>query len=1285
MSLRDYRDSIKASLAVRIALPAVMATIVAVGIAVIVFVGANGRTEALTSELRLHSDALISLEKMNNAAAETRLVSTELIKHGKPEDIAAFSEAGGRLQLEHDKSLQAHRLGEGEAADGHNATQKEIEDLYQECEEGHRQLAADIQQLLDQGTIVVGAGARGIDSEQLINDMGAGYDRMAAVDSAIEGELESDRGQLYVELKNAQSSATRMALGAAAFAVVLGICIAYISSRKLVLPVRRMSRAAKLLADGDMSQTIEVYGNDELAGLGRTFNSMAAALERRSRQLEQEKASIRSIHQSIGDGIVVFDNRGIILSLNPAAEKALDMNAIDLEGKSDIGIEMLQAELDRPPLGTQSMAKCWEVKKCTHPECPSYESSERRCWLQCGTCCHNQIQGTFRQKRDACERCDVFQFNAVRQFELPIGDYYYSVVIIPVLDDLGQQDGRTLVLHDITEMTRGKQELERHTSEMEKLQVLTNAVSGTLDLEGTLAAGTREIYQTGDYGAVAVYLVDRENGNLQLASIDGFGGDMPDDLRQLDRRAVPANAVESGEPLIIGDLRGYRHLAESLRGSGMLSAAIMPLLSADSSLVGALCVARKQLDAFDSDQARLLKLMAGQISIAASNAMLYEDRVRYSKKLRARNRIVSTLTSSMVFEDMFDAFVLEVGKLVDSDRASIVVLNRNQTGIKQIVARGGSPMDTDGCLPMSGSVVESMVKNRQAINRGDLSNQRSFSWDSALIDSGTKSSLNLPLVVEGKLIGSLNFCSDARNAFSDDIVEELKPIADQLALSVANYNLFQHIAQAKAEWEATFDAVGEGIVVVNNNHVIVRLNQAAAKMLGATVGELTGESCRKRLHQVISSSSTCALTDPAPGKPSVRSEVELPNGRSLEVMIDSVFDESNNFTGGVHFLRDITESKQMRSRLVTSEKMVAVGQLVSGVAHEINNPLTGITGYAQLLMMRDDLDDKTRQDAGAIASEADRATRIVRQLLSFAREHQVERIPVNLNDIIRDCLGLKGYDLKVNNVEVQTDLDSSLPNIAADRYQLQQVFINLITNAEQAIHEYGKTGTLEIVTALEGDSVRAIFSDSGPGIPPENRSRLFDPFFTTKEVGKGTGLGLSVCFGIVQEHQGAIWAEETPTGSGARFVVELPIAADTGISDSNEAEAEAVKLGKILLVDDEDSVRNVLRETLCRAGHEVDKASNGKEALEQISRNDYDCIVSDIKMPVMNGAELHQAAKELKPETAGRFIFISGDTVNEDTRDYLAGIDNPALSKPFSLKELQQLLQQVLTQQRRVA
>jgi two-component system NtrC family sensor kinase len=757
------------------------------------------------------------------------------------------------------------------------------------------------------------------------------------------------------------------------------------------------------------------------------------------------------------------------------------------------------------------------------------------------------------------------------------------------------------------------------------------------------------------------------------------------ELAMLNMNTAPVKEIGSGEPTVIRDLRQYKPAPESVTRGGLMSAVIAPLKNSDASLMGILCAGSRSLDAFNKDDIRLLKLMSAQISIAASNSIHYEDTVRYSDKMLARNRIVSTLTSSLMFDEMFDAFAEEIGKLVEYDRISVVMLSQDETHIETIVSRGGCPMVKDDSFPMAGSVVEWIVENKQPVKRGDLKSEARFSWDSVLAEAGVRSSLNLPLIVENKVIGALNFYSDNKDFFSDEIVVELQPIADQLALALANQSLFDHVARAKLEWETTFDAVTEGIVVVNEDHVIVRLNQAAAELLGSSVDELTGSSCRTSLHGLISGNSTCALQDPQQGMDSIQFEAELPDGKTLEVVIDSVFDESGKFTGGAHFLRDISESKQMRQRLLTSEKMVAVGQLVSGVAHEINNPLTGITGYAQLLMMREDIDEKTRADAEAIATEADRATRIVRQLLSFARKHQPARELANVNDIVRDCVGLKGYDLKVNNVEIRTSLDEALPGIAVDSHQIQQVFINMITNAEQAIHENDKAGTLEISSSVSDGKVRVTFIDDGPGVPAEGRTRLFDPFFTTKDVGKGTGLGLSVCYGIIQEHDGSIWAEEPEEGTGAVFVIELPVAAAaTKIQTGEDAQSETVT-GRILMIDDDESVREVLTETLRRVGHEVDAAANGEEALKLIGNNEYDCVISDVKMPVMTGAELHLAVKSINPEAAARFIFISGDTVNEETRRYLESISNPSLSKPFSLQELEEELQKMLDGRQKAA
>ncbi|RJQ45705.1 MAG: GAF domain-containing protein [Gaiellales bacterium] len=1288
-AMRNYHsflNRVRTSLTLRVATPALIAAVIAAGLSLTAFLQAQNNVNSLAREARLHDESMIALGSMKEATLRMRYSIRHMIESGTPSSFLGFESAWAEAQSEHDWSRDTHVSAESGTPEEDSATFREQERLYAESEEILMALGERVQGLVDQGVIMPGRGAVGVDLDLFMDEVESEIGRMQAIDDRIESLLEVDREKTLRDQEVAARNANLIALGATGAAMLAGLGAAFFFARRLVSPVRQMAAAARRMADGDLAQQVDASGSSELSRLGRTFNTMARALDERTRQLEREKANIRSIHQSIGDGIIVLDNAGVIASLNPAAEKALGRTAIELEGGKEVGVPALQELISLPSITPPEMRKCWEVKQCTHPECPSYESDDLRCWLQCGTYCHNQIQGTFRQKRDACERCDVFQANAVRQAELTLEGRRFSCGIIPVLDDEGQQVGRSVVLHDITEIHDTKKKLEKHSAELEELQGLTSAVTGTLDLEDTLKAGVGKIYKGGRFDAVAVFLLDEEGeGRLRLSAVEGFDSDAPEDLMFLDRRTAPIGVLESGEAIVFSDLRRLRRCPASLVGTGMRSAAIVPLKAEAGSVLGVLCLAKKQFDAFSEDDLRLLRLMAAQMSIAARNAMLYEERVRYSEQMLARNRIVSTLTSSLMFEDVFDTFAQEVRKLADYDRLSVTLLDENYARIEAIVAEKGAPLERGDRFPLPGSVLEWIVEHKEPVLRDDLLDEMRFSWDEMLAGTGVRSCANLPLIVKNRVIGTLNLCSLEKGHIDDGVVRELRPIVDQLALTLANQELFRHVAAAKAEWETTFDAVAEGIVVVDSEHRIVRLNRSAARMLGGSVKDFTGEPCRARFHGIICQDDACALAHSSPGMETVKFESGPANGRIFEVAIDPIFDNQGSFTGGVHFLRDITESKQMRQRMMTSEKMVAVGQLVSGVAHEINNPLTGITGYAQLLMMRDDIDEKTKKDAEAIAHEADRATRIVRQLLSFARKHQPERQPVNINEVIRDCVGLKGYDLKVNNVTLRTDLDSDLPEIAADRYQLQQVFLNLITNAEQAIHEQGKAGTLEISSSADSGIVRIAFTDSGPGIPAEIRNRLFDPFFTTKDVGKGTGLGLSVCYGIVEEHQGSIWAEGAPSGAGARFVVELPVGTvESGMLGPAEGVAAPVS-GRVLLVDDEQSVREVLAETLRRVGHEVDVAGNGDDALKLIGTNDYDCVISDIKMPVMNGADLHLAVKSVNPDVAACFIFISGDTVNEETRKYLEEIGNPSLVKPFSLQALEEELQKMLRGRRKAA
>jgi signal transduction histidine kinase len=258
------------------------------------------------------------------------------------------------------------------------------------------------------------------------------------------------------------------------------------------------------------------------------------------------------------------------------------------------------------------------------------------------------------------------------------------------------------------------------------------------------------------------------------------------------------------------------------------------------------------------------------------------------------------------------------------------------------------------------------------------------------------------------------------------------------------------------------------------------------------------------------------------------------------VIVDPIFDSEGKVSGSVHTMDDITERKNMEDRMIMADRLASIGELSSGIAHEVNNPLTSVIGITQLLMSRDGVPDDVLKDLQMVNSEAQRAAKVVKNLLVFARKHVNEVQFSSVTQAIEKVLELRAYDQKNSNIQVIRDFAPDLPHIVMDYFQIQQVFLNIIINAEYAMKEAHNGGTLTIKTEKTGDMVRISFADDGPGIPRKNLKHIFDPFFTTKEVGKGTGLGLSICHGIISQHHGNIYAK-SEHGKGATFVIELPI------------------------------------------------------------------------------------------------------------------------------------------------
>jgi two-component system NtrC family sensor kinase len=366
--------------------------------------------------------------------------------------------------------------------------------------------------------------------------------------------------------------------------------------------------------------------------------------------------------------------------------------------------------------------------------------------------------------------------------------------------------------------------------------------------------------------------------------------------------------------------------------------------------------------------------------------------------------------------------------------------------------------------------------------------------------------------------------------------------------------------------------------------------------------------------------------------------------------------------------RAYEDLRRTQEQLLQSEKMSAVGQLISGVAHELNNPLTAILGYAQLLEGAG-LDDRSADYVRKLFKQAQRTHRVVQNLLSFARQRKPQKQEVDLCKVLEESLILREYDLKVNNVTLERDIPPNMPSVVADPHQLEQVFLNIINNALDAMVEGSGSGVLKVRVAHKDAYVCVEFDDSGPGI--KDPSRIFDPFYTTKSVGKGTGLGLSICYGIVKEHGGEIVAHNREEG-GATIEVRLLASEKTA---SPEAVAptrrEAVLAGRVLLVEDEEAVMEFERDVLVGAGADVSTSMSVEDTQQQLLKGSFDVIVMNGRMP--GGCSAREMVEWIAANCPGKektlLLTFSVPTDNE-TRNYLQDHGVPSLAKPFEVADL---------------
>jgi two-component system, NtrC family, sensor kinase len=543
--------------------------------------------------------------------------------------------------------------------------------------------------------------------------------------------------------------------------------------------------------------------------------------------------------------------------------------------------------------------------------------------------------------------------------------------------------------------------------------------------------------------------------------------------------------------------------------------------------------------------------------------------------------------------------------------------------------------------------------------------------------------LGVPIVAVSRTIGAVAMEGDRTNALDESALLFTRAVLAQAGIALENARLVELLSSGKREWEQTVDAFNQAICYVDPQGLVRRANRVFADLIKLPVTALAGRPWLTLLPPAWVEPVARLL---AAGATDASAPLEVRAGDRI-LLVTAI--PSGEPGATVLLFEDHTEKRRLQEQLLQSEKMSAIGQLIAGVAHDLNNPLASVVGFSDLLAEAADVPPRLAEPLAVIRQEAERASAIVRNLLSFARRQEGDRQLQSIRPILESTHQLLKNQLMAARIELTLEFEPGLPAVEVHANQIKQVFVNIINNAAQAItgmRAKAGGGRIEIVTRCEPDGLSVNISDNGPGIPEDVAQHVFEPFFSTKSEGEGTGLGLSICLGIVKEHGGGIRVDPGGAGSGrgATFTVELPTGVRSSLSargaaaaaqaSAAPAAAERVERLRVLVVDDEPHILHYMQATLESWGHEVVVARDGSQALKRALMQPFDIIICDLRMPRLGGREMFQTLARMHPTVAERIIFATGDTVRGDTLQFLEELGRPFLQKPFKLDALRRVL-----------
>jgi len=745
--------------------------------------------------------------------------------------------------------------------------------------------------------------------------------------------------------------------------------------------------------------------------------------------------------------------------------------------------------------------------------------------------------------------------------------------------------------------------------------------------------------------------------------------------------------VRTRQPRISSNMADDPHWRDSsvVTRFGYRAILEVPVILRDN-VIGVLGVLNKSPRSFSEDDVALLVSVADHTAIAL-------DRTNLLRELKTRLRETETLlTVSQAISLTLDPtetmrrVARETARALGADMVSAYLADPDETSLRPVagyhVPKQLFDIFRKFPIPLKGHpFLEEAWKDQHPVWSDDA--QADPRIDREMFERIPHGSvLFVPMIVKEVPIGGVFVIWwEDKHHFIPEEIRLVEGIGRQAALAMENARLYeQHkgVVEQLRLFHQAIRAIGEAVVILDLEGRIIFVNEAFKRMYRWSEAEALGatpaaEASRFNQPEITKQIHTETLRGGWQGE--LRSRRKTGEEFPIFLTTAPVLDETGQPVAMVGVSRDLSQLKLLQAQLLQAEKLAATGQLAAGVAHEINNPLSVILGFASLAIQKSP-PPAFAEDLNTIRTEALRAAKIIRDLLTFARPTPHERHPVDLNEILRETLALQSYHLATDQIEVLWQLTEPLPPTLADRGQLQQVIMNLVLNAHQAMKSAHGRGALSIATGYDGGFVWAALTDTGPGIATDLLPRIFDPFLTTKPVGQGSGLGLSVSYGIVQAHGGELLAD-SPPGHGATFTLRLPVVdcATESVAPPHRPPSKASRALAVLVVDDEPAVARLLALMVEQLGHHAEVVHSGREALARLEQSTYDLITLDLRMPQMSGQEVWRRLQNFPRRP--RVLFVTGDFASDEARTFLAISGQPYLEKPFQLGDLSRKLNEL--------